>query len=227
MTVIPAISQAQNRPSNIAPKSLTLLISGISGGIGVIICIAFCVGIVCRRALRDKNNPRRSNNSRVEPRVRTDRVTYQRGEEFNATAATIPPQQHITFSIPMVPQTSALRQSVNTESDSIGGTVNDRSLSNEPPPSYFDVQAQKRALPSYTEVIQENRLQESVETINAAGPNEVTVAQGQIQLQKTATTRIQIPQSPSAGAETSYEVQDNTQQQRATTSSWSQCYNTR
>ncbi len=218
MTVIPAISQAQNRPSNIAPKSLTPLISGISGGIGVLICIAFCVGIVCRRA------PRRSNNSRVEPRIRTGRVTYQRGEEFNSVAATIPPQQHITFSIPMVPQTSALRQSVNTESDSIGGTVNDRS--NEPPPSYYDVQAQKRALPSYTEVIQENRLQESVETINAAGPSGVTVAQGQRQLQKTATTRIQIPQSPSAGAETSHEVQDNTQQQRATTSSWSQCYNT-
>ncbi len=92
----------------------------------------------------------------------------------------------------MVPQTSALRQPLNVESDAIGETVNDRSLSNEAPPSYYDVQTQEQVyIPSYTEVIQENQLQES---INAAGSIEVTVTQEQ--LQETATTRIQIPQSP-------------------------------
>ena len=95
----------------------------------------------------------------------------------------------------MVPQTSALRQPVNTESDAIGETVNDRSLSKEPPPSYYGAQAQGTSLPSYTEVIQKNPLQESVDTINAAGSSEVIVTQEQ--LQETATTRIQIPQSPS------------------------------
>ena len=217
-------SQEQNRPSNTGPTSSTppfvIGIASTGASIGALIIIAGFLAHVCHCILKERE--RRS--SRL---ITLVRVTHLREEEFNAAAATIPPQQPITFSIPMVPQTSALGQPVITESDAIGETVNDRSLSNQPPPSYYDVQAEKRALPSYTEVIQENRLQESVETINAAGPNEVTVAQEQRQLQKTATTRIQIPQSPSAGAETSHEVQDNTQQQRATTSSWSQCYNTR
>ncbi len=156
MTVIPAISQAQNRPSNIGlgNSESPMLIGGLSGaGIGVI-CIAVCLGCMCRH-LRQSNHLRRYNNSQVEPRVRTGSITYQRGAEYNVDTI---PQQPLAFSLPMVPQT---RQPVNTESDAIGGTVNDRSLTKEPPPSYYDVQAQKRALPSYTEVIQENRLQES------------------------------------------------------------------
>ncbi len=205
MTVIPAISQAQNRPSNTGPNFSPLIYGGL-GGIPGLICIAICLGCMCRH-LRHRNNHPRRFMFRVEPiaGVRTARATYQRGAEYNA-AATIQPQQPIAFSIPMVPQTSALRQPVNTDSDSIGKTVNDRSLSNEPPPSYYKVQEQGTALPSYTEVIQENRSQESVETINTAGPSEITVDQ---ELQETVTTRIDIPH-PSEGAETSHEAQDNT-----------------
>ncbi len=75
---------------------------------------------MCRH-LRQSNHPRRYNNSQVEPRVRTGSITYQRGAEYNVDTI---PQQPLAFSIPMVPQT---RQPVNTESDAIGGTVNERS----------------------------------------------------------------------------------------------------
>ena len=160
--------------------------------------IVLCLVYMCCCLRKRHNRQRESERSRANYR-------NQREAEYNADTR---PEQILTIRIPMVPA-SALRQHVITESDSIGETVNDRSLSNEPPPSYYDVQAQKRALPSYTEVIQENRLQESVETINAAGPSEVIVTQERRQVQATAATGIYIPQRISAGAET---PQDNTKQ---------------
>ncbi len=65
-------------------------------------------------------------------------------------------------------------------------------------------------MPSYTEIIQDNRLQESVETINAARPSEVTVAQEQRQLQETATRSDIPPRHTSAVAKVvSHDAQDN------------------
>ncbi len=184
--VIPAISQAQNRPSNTGSGPSTLLIilcTSIPGLIGTVILLG--VYIYCISKIIN------------DTRTQAVRLIHYRQTEYNnnddndnddnddAAVATLVPQQLLAFSLP---QTSELRQPVNTDSDSIDETVNDRSLSNQPPPSYYEVQEQGKALPSYTEAIQENRLQESVETINAAGPSEVTVAQEQRQLQETAAT---------------------------------------
>ncbi len=168
--MIPAISQAQNRPSNTgsdSSTSSTLLISGLGVGIPGLIGIAIFLGIVCR-VMKDRiNHPRtRTISTRVDPGVRRIRLIHYRQTEYNnnddndnnnnddnddvaTAAATLAPQQLLAFSLP---QTSQLRQPVNTDSDSIDETVNDRSLSNQPPPSYYEVQAQGKALPSYTEV---------------------------------------------------------------------------
>ncbi len=184
MTVIPPISQSQNRTSNIDPSGLSWLYY-VAIVVGVV-CITVCLICICCHLRKRNNRPQESTRSNVVPRfIETSGATYhnQRGAEYNVDTR---PQQTFTFSIPMV---RALRQPVSTDSDSIDEIVNDRSLSNQPPPSYYEVQAQGKDLPSYTETIQENRLQESVETINAAGPSEVTVAQEQMQLQKTATIK--------------------------------------
>ncbi len=193
--VIPPTRQSQNRPSDTSPSGSSLYYGGVVGGV---ISITVCMIFIYCCCLRKRYNRQRESTSRhVVPRfIETSRANYrnQRGAEYNADTR---PQEILTIRIPMVPA-SELRQPVTTESDDIGETINDRSLSNEPPPSYYDVQAQKRALPSYTEVMQENRLQKSVETINAAGPSGVTVAQEQRQFQET-----------SAGAEASHEAQDS------------------
>ena len=188
--MIPAISQAQNRPSNTgsdSSTSSTLLIGGLGVGIPGLIGIAIFLGIICR-VMKDRiNHPRTRATStrRIQYRQTNNDDNYNDNDNDDAataTVATLAPQQRLAFSLPQ------LRQPVNTDSDSISETVNDRSLSNQPPPSYYEVQAQEKALPSYTEAIQENRLQESVETINAAGPSEVTVAKEQTQFQETAAT---------------------------------------
>ncbi len=190
MAVIPAISQSQSRPPNTAGSDSTVMLIGGLVGVLLGLTCCMCMTFVCRVLKNYRNNHQRT---RVEPRVRALTVTYQNG----AAAPTLPQQQPLAFSIPTVPQTSALRP-VNTNSDTIAETVDDISLSNKPPPSYYEVQAQETALPSYTEVIQENRLQESV---NVASSSEVNAAQETIQ------------QHPNAGAEASHETQYNTHEQ--------------
>ena len=159
-------------------SSVLYLVSLIGGALLVALYIAMCVGC-CIAHLRRRNESysRRGDDHTPLLPTRRSRVIYQRGAEITAATG---PQYTFTISNPL---TNALKP----ESDAIGETVNDRSLSNEPPPSYNEVQEQGTALPSYTEVIQENRLQKS---INAAGLSKVTVAQEQRQLQETATTLV-------------------------------------
>ncbi len=65
MTVIPAISQAQNTLSDTGPDSSTVIFAGCIPGL---ICIAICL-CICGLLRHSNNHPRRSNSSQVEPRV--------------------------------------------------------------------------------------------------------------------------------------------------------------
>ncbi len=122
MTVIPAISQAQNTTSNtgISKADIDLIIGGVLISLPIIFYITMCcVGSICCGG----NYRQNSYTSRVEPRLRTSR-TNQRGAEYNATSATRPPQ-HLSIPRSDIPprRTSTVAKVSHDAQDNIKGSV--------------------------------------------------------------------------------------------------------